>query len=62
MGAGVEHAFTDMISARVEYRYSDYGDEDFGLGFGDFDVDEHAVRVGVMAAGPKFRTTLSRSH
>jgi outer membrane immunogenic protein len=47
VGAGVEHAFTDMISARLEYRYSDYGNEDFGLGLGDFDVNEHAVRVGV---------------
>lgn len=47
VGAGVEHAFTDMISGRLEYRYSDYGDEDFGLGLGDFDVNEHAVRVGL---------------
>lgn len=47
VGAGVEHAFTDNWTARIEYRYSDYGSEDFGLGFGDFDLTEHAVRVGV---------------
>lgn len=46
-GVGVEHAFTDNWSARIEYRYSDYGSEDFGLGLGDFDLTEHALRVGV---------------
>lgn len=45
-GVGVEHAFTDNWTARLEYRYSDYGSDDFGLGLGDFDLTEHAVRVG----------------
>lgn len=44
LGAGVEHAFTDNWSARLEYRYSDYGSIDTTLG--DFDVEEHAVRIG----------------
>lgn len=26
LGAGVEHKFSDSVSAKVEYRYSDYGD------------------------------------
>ena len=47
IGAGVEHAFTDNILARVEYRYSDFGAEDFGLGLGDFDIDQHKVTLGV---------------
>lgn len=47
IGAGVEHAFLDNVSARLEYRYSDFGSEDFGLGFGDFDLDQHTVRVGL---------------
>lgn len=47
VGAGVEHAFTDNWTARVEYRYSDYGSDDFGLGAGDFDLTEHALRIGV---------------
>jgi len=46
-GVGVEHAFTDNWSARIEYRYSDYGGAGFGLGFGDIDVTEHGVRIGV---------------
>lgn len=28
-GVGVEHAFTDRIVARVEYRYSDFGEEHY---------------------------------
>ncbi|TWG60678.1 MULTISPECIES: outer membrane protein [unclassified Aminobacter] len=47
VGAGVEHAFTDNWTARLEYRYSDYGGDDFNLGAGDFDLTEHAVRIGV---------------
>ncbi|MBS9720611.1 porin family protein [Tianweitania sp. BSSL-BM11] len=47
VGGGVEHAFTNNWTARVEYRYSDYGSEDFGLGLGDFDIDEHTVRAGL---------------
>jgi outer membrane immunogenic protein len=47
VGAGVEHAFTDRWSARLEYRYSDYGEfEVLGIGTG-IDVTEHTVRVGV---------------
>lgn len=46
-GLGVEHAFTDNWTGRIEYRYSDYGSEDFGLPLGDFDLSEHAVRIGV---------------
>jgi outer membrane immunogenic protein len=45
-GAGVEHAFNDDWTARLEYRYSDYGSDDFGAGLGDFDITEHAVRIG----------------
>lgn len=47
IGAGIEHAFTDTWTARLEYRYSDYGSDDFGLGVGDFDVSDHTVRVGM---------------
>lgn len=47
LGAGVEHAFMDNWTGGLEYRYSDYGSEDFGLGAGDFDVTEHTVRLGV---------------
>lgn len=47
LGAGVEYAFAENWTGRLEYRYSDYGSDDFGLGLGDFDVTEHAVRVGV---------------
>jgi outer membrane immunogenic protein len=47
VGGGVEHAFTDNWIARAEYRYSDYGSDDFGLGAGDFDLSEHTVRAGL---------------
>ena len=52
-GAGVETMLTQNITARVEYRYSDYQDETFTLGGGDVesDFDTHSVRAGV---GVKF--------
>jgi outer membrane immunogenic protein len=56
VGAGIEHAFTDMIFARVEYRYTDFSDKTFdfsGAGGGtiDADIKQHAIRVGL---GVKF--------
>lgn len=49
VGAGVEGFVTDNITARVEYRYSDYQGKNFDLG-GDrrkVDFDEHSLKVGV---------------
>ena len=46
----VDHAFTDNVFGRLEYRYNDYGDGDFGVG-GDVDFDQHVVQVGI---GVKF--------
>ncbi|MBW9080741.1 porin family protein [Rhizobium pusense] len=45
-GAGVEHAVTDNILVRGEYRYSDFGTKDFGPGIGDFGATQHKVLVG----------------
>ncbi|WP_099866460.1 outer membrane protein [Pararhizobium haloflavum] len=50
VGGGVEGFVTDNITARVEYRYTDYGAEDYTLpGTGTFSsgYDEHSVRAGV---------------
>lgn len=48
IGAGVEHAFTDSLAGRVEYRYTDYNKSDvFGVAGSDGDIDSHAVMVGV---------------
>ncbi|MBD8554143.1 porin family protein [Rhizobium sp. CFBP 8762] len=47
VGAGVEHAFTENVLARVEYRYSDYGDKNFGVDGVNVDVDKHTVGVGL---------------
>lgn len=48
VGGGLEHAFTDNWTARLEYRYADYGTETFNF---DSDADarlrEHTVRAGV---------------
>ncbi len=53
VGAGVEHAFTDNMFARVEYRYTDFSEKtfDYGVGTIDADIDQHAIRVGL---GVKF--------
>jgi len=54
LGAGVEYAVTDALSARIEYRYTDLGKTDVrvetpaGAGVdGETDNDFHAVRAGL---------------
>lgn len=48
VGAGVEHAFTDTVAGRIEYRYSDYGKSDvFGAAGVDGDIDSHSIMLGV---------------
>lgn len=57
IGAGLDYAFTDMFFGRLEYRYTNFGDQDFsfsglgGSGTVNSDFDQHAVRVGL---GVKF--------
>ncbi|MBU2328839.1 MAG: porin family protein, partial [Alphaproteobacteria bacterium] len=53
VGAGVETFVTDNITARVEYRYSDYQKRDFNLGGSTVSrgFDDHSVKVGM---GVKF--------
>lgn len=52
-GAGTEAMITDNITARVEYRYTDYEDKTFTLGGTSTDggLDTHSIRAGV---GVKF--------
>ncbi|MDR5012105.1 MULTISPECIES: outer membrane protein [Agrobacterium] len=45
-GAGVEHAFTDNILVRGEYRYSDFGNKDFGSSIGEFGATQHKALLG----------------
>lgn len=49
LGAGVDHAFTDNVFGRLEYRYNDFGSGD--VGGADVDFDQHVVQVGI---GVKF--------
>lgn len=51
-GAGVEHAIGENMSARLEYRYSDFGDltdvaRVFNARADDASLDRHQVLVGV---------------
>ncbi|MFC3071781.1 outer membrane protein [Shinella pollutisoli] len=52
-GVGAEAFVTNNITARVEYRYSDYGKKDFNLDSGNVrsGLNDHSVRVGL---GVKF--------
>ncbi|PRD43390.1 porin family protein [Phyllobacterium phragmitis] len=49
LGAGVDYAATDNLILRLEYRYTDLGDEDYDLGGNDYNVDfkSHDIRLGV---------------
>ncbi len=48
LGAGVEAAMTDHILARVEYLYSDFGEESYDLTTDtDVDLTSHTIRAGL---------------
>lgn len=47
VGAGAEYAFTDNILLRTDYRYSDFGEVDFGDSLGTFKAEQHRLTVGV---------------
>lgn len=52
VGGGVEVAFTETLSGRLEYRYTDLGSESFTsaifpVNTFDADYDFHAVRAGI---------------
>jgi len=51
VGAGIEHAFAPNFTARIEYRFSDFGTNDFVFPVNSYterhDVQIHAVRVGL---------------
>ncbi|MDQ0454117.1 outer membrane protein [Rhizobium paknamense] len=53
VGAGVEAQVTNNITARVEYRYTDYQNKDYDIGGSKVSrgFDDHSVRVGM---GVKF--------
>ena len=50
IGAGIEHAFTQNLTARIEYRYTDYGRsvETYAQGYDlGFEPQIHTILVGV---------------
>lgn len=47
VGAGVDAKLTDNVFGRLEYRYTDYGSEQFDNVGGDVDDSNHRVSVGV---------------
>jgi outer membrane immunogenic protein len=53
VGAGAEAFVTNNITARIEYRYTDYQNKDFDLGAASVSrgYDEHSVKLGI---GVKF--------
>ena len=50
LGAGVEYAFTNNLTTRLEYRYTSFDDDNNvfdGVDLGDNEVEFHTVRVGL---------------
>jgi outer membrane immunogenic protein len=52
VGVGVEHAFTDNLLARAEYRYYDFGSETIGnptfpSGVGEVELDMQTISIGL---------------
>lgn len=52
-GVGTDVKFTEQVFGRVEYRYSDYGSEEFNTGLIDRDVNSSDHRV-MFGLGYKF--------
>ena len=52
-GAGVDVKITEQVFGRVEYRYTDFGAEDFNTGSGPQSSRLHANRV-TFGVGMKF--------
>lgn len=49
-GVGLEYAFTDNLSANVEYLYADFGDETYDLdifGQGEIESNLNTVKLGI---------------
>ncbi|MBD0413930.1 outer membrane protein [Oryzicola mucosus] len=42
VGAGAEYAFTDNVIGRAEYRYTDFGKEEYA---GNEDIDSHTTKL-----------------
>jgi outer membrane immunogenic protein len=50
LGAGVEYAFTNNLTTRLEYRYTSFEGEDSvfdNVSFGGDELDFHAIRLGL---------------
>ena len=52
IGAGVEYTFTEKLTSRVDYRYSDFGSVTYAIpGFPDNDthveLKNHDIRLGI---------------
>ncbi|WP_176083226.1 outer membrane protein [Martelella sp. HB161492] len=49
VGAGAEAMITDNLSARLEYRYTDYGDQKYNLASGNYKqgFEENTVKAGL---------------
>ncbi|MEO3998717.1 outer membrane protein [Mesorhizobium sp. CAU 1732] len=50
VGAGTDVKLTEQVFARGEYRYTDFGNQEFelpGVGTADFDSSNHRVMLGV---------------
>ncbi|MBB3138287.1 outer membrane immunogenic protein [Rhizobium pisi] len=45
-GGGIEHAVTDNILVRGEYRHLDFGDKDFGSAIGDVGASQDKLLFG----------------
>ena len=45
IGVGIEHAFTDRLVGRIDYRYSDFGD--ISRNAAEWDLSTSEIRVGL---------------
>jgi len=47
LGVGTEYAFTDNLIGRAEYRYTDFGSENFNDGFVSQELSTNDIRFGI---------------
>jgi len=56
VGAGVEKKIDENLIARIQYRYSDYGDETWDLGEeGDYETGKIEYNANMLTVGLSYR-------
>ena len=55
VGAGVEKKINENLTARIQYRYTDYGDESWDIPDGDYNEGKVTYNANMLTVGVSYR-------